>query len=98
MFYFKGQRRPLELAPTQAEAFVMRVTHRSLFQPLCLSPSPPPPPTPMCTPSGGGGGRGGLAAVVKGLMGGAVHTGAVVLSVWHIKLYKGNHLCATPYY
>lgn len=39
-----------------------------------------------------------LAVVVKGLMGGAVHTGAVVLSVWHIKLYKGNHLCATPYY
>lgn len=97
MFYFKGQRRPLELAPTQAEAFVMRVTHRSLFQPLCLSPSPPPHPPP-CALHLGGGGRGGLAAVVKGLMGGAVHTGAVVLSVWHIKLYKGNHLCATPYY
>lgn len=97
MFYFKGQRRPLELAPTQAEAFVMRVTHRSLFQPLCLSPSPPHPP-PCALHLGGGGGRGGLAAVVKGLMGGAVHTGAVVLSVWHIKLYKGNHLCATPYY
>lgn len=98
MFYFKGQRRPLELAPTQAEAFVMRVTHRSLFQPLCLSPSPPPHPPPCALHLGGGGGRGGLAAVVKGLMGGAVHTGAVVLSVWHIKLYKGNHLCATPYY
>lgn len=37
MFYFKGQRRPLELAPTLAKAFVMRVTHRSLLQ-SCLPP------------------------------------------------------------
>lgn len=81
--FFKGQRRLLELALTQAEAFVMRVTHHS-----ALSTSPASPHV-----------RGGCWQWWwSGLTGGAVHTGAVVLSVWHIKLYKGNHLCATPHY
>lgn len=67
----------------------MRVTRCSLLQ----------PPPPMCTPSvGGDWGLGGCGE--EGVDGGgcAVHTGAVVVSVWHIELYKGNHLCATPYY
>lgn len=68
----------------------MRVTHHSFFQP-CL------PPHALHVGEGGCLAA-AVAVVVKGLMGGAVHTGAVVLSVWHIKLYKGNHLCATPYY
>lgn len=71
----------------------MHVTCRSL-----LSSQPPPthtpqPPTLHVHSICGGGGE----EEVDG-RGSAVHTGAVVLSVWHIKLYKGNHLCATPYY
>lgn len=87
MFYFKGQCRPLELAQASAKALVMRVTHRPLLQPRLFPPA--------CTPSGVGGGVGGCGEVV---VDGGAHAGAVVLSVWHIKLYKGNHLCATPYY
>lgn len=82
MFYFKGQRRPLELAPTQAEAFVMRVTHRSLFQPLCLSPSPPHPPP--CALHLGGGREGWLGGGGEGVDGGCCpYGGCGPLSVAH---------------
>lgn len=67
----------------------MRVTHGALFQ------LRPPPCVRSIWGWAGGAAVGGSEGVDGG---GAVHTGAVVLSVWHIKLYKGNHLCATPYY
>lgn len=68
-------------------------THRVLLYPT--------PTQPTCTPSVGGRLDGGSGKEENdGRMGGEVLSirGAVVLSVWHIKLYKGNHLCATPYY